>query len=426
MKNKIKYSILIVLFSWLVSVADNKIAIIPREQLKQNVFSLVQSAEEKIWVAHYIIYNDHTGKAFMSMLMKKAKAGVDVRVLIDGVGAGIKFPWKVSELKTFESAGVKIKIYNPKLRGLLRLNHRMHDKILLCDKTVILGSSSIWDMSFYGYLHETDLILEGKSHDEIASHFNSLWSYKLSKQPFYWFQKKVSEDKIAKYIIKNDIGMVDENTRNRLTWLNFKSIEYCNDGVFKNQESGIFKKSLHKLSQAKKEVIIVNPYFFPVKELEKVFVNLIEKGVKIKIYTNSSRSLAKEFTVLGIKYEKQFAKFKKLGLEIWELENFRNVIQVHDKFIKIDDDCIYIGSLNLDRLGSYTNTENGIFINKGDSNKKEFNLLSKELNARVLFIKSQSVLAFKDHAQFIKGGNDQSKCKNILFKCLLPLIKNCF
>jgi len=54
----------------------------------------IRAAKKTINFEAYIVYSDELGRAFCEALSERARAGVEVRVLLDGVGSG----WSLNNL----------------------------------------------------------------------------------------------------------------------------------------------------------------------------------------------------------------------------------------------------------------------------------------------------------------------------------------
>ncbi len=109
------------------------------------LFSAIEKATSSIHLEYYIIKNDDLGKAFMELLIKKAREGVEVRFLYDEMG-GRYIPRRT--LKSLEAVGGQYGAFFPtKLRLVnLRVNYRDHRKITVIDgKTAFIGGFNIGD-----------------------------------------------------------------------------------------------------------------------------------------------------------------------------------------------------------------------------------------------------------------------------------------
>ena len=384
-------SILLISCSFLIG-QENQVAIVPQNALKDVVHEMIDSAEKEILIAHFILLNDNSGLGVINHLILKARAGVKVRVIIDGVGAYSNQRLTKKNLQEIAQAGIEIKVYHPKWRCFYKIRKRMHDKILIVDEKALIGSSSFWDVSFDRWQVETDILLQGKVLATIKEHFEELWKSK----EVYAVKKK--EIKIPKYLgIKTSFQKV----LNDLNFTKVESLDYWSDGIKKEKGKGSFQKTLDLINQAQKVVIVVNPYFLPVKSLDKVLKKAHDKGVKIEVYTNSAEVLALEYKMLGVAYSRYDKLFKKWGITVYEApEKFG---MIHSKIILVDGKKLYIGGQNLDPLGAKHNTENGVCF----ESKEMTDWFRNELK----FYQENFISAFQDGAMKRKPYTIKNKWK---------------
>jgi cardiolipin synthase A/B len=112
----------------------------------------IESAQRSITFETYIYWAGEIGERFAEALSKRARAGVEVRVIIDWFGAEGIDPEYLEQMK---SAGVEFNLYhdipwyNPlRWRDLADVEHRTHRKILVVDGKVGftggVGIADIW------------------------------------------------------------------------------------------------------------------------------------------------------------------------------------------------------------------------------------------------------------------------------------------
>ncbi|OJU97516.1 MAG: cardiolipin synthase, partial [Shinella sp. 65-6] len=100
------------------------------------MLAAINGAERSILLETYIFDRDRAGKRFVAALSAAVARGVEVRVLIDAVGARYSIPSIVSELRR---ASVPTDVFNGNIVMGLRLpyaNLRTHRKIIIVDGTV--------------------------------------------------------------------------------------------------------------------------------------------------------------------------------------------------------------------------------------------------------------------------------------------------
>jgi putative cardiolipin synthase len=127
--------------------------------------------------------------------------------------------------------------------------------------------------------------------------------------------------------------------------------------------------------QANEEVIILSPYFVPGKEGVKYLTRLREKGVRVRILTNSLAST--DVSIVHAGYARYRKALLRAGVELHELDmhiskeerkSYRkhkvgnSKSSLHAKAFVIDRSTVFIGSMNLDPRSIQQNTEIGVVI----------------------------------------------------------------
>jgi cardiolipin synthase len=103
----------------------------------------IGDARHSVWLATYIFDTDSVGQAFIDALAAAAHRGLQVRVLVDGMGEWYSWPHAVRLLR---AAGVVAQRFLPPRLSLpaLSLNMRNHRKLLITDgDTAFLGGMNI-------------------------------------------------------------------------------------------------------------------------------------------------------------------------------------------------------------------------------------------------------------------------------------------
>ena len=136
----------------------------------------IESAKSHIHLQSYIFNDDETGVRFKDLLIKKATEGVEVRIMIDGVGC---FGVKREFINQMRAAKIDVLIFS-RVRLLLPsflVNYRNHRKILVVDgQTGFLGGVNIADRYYYnngemGEWHDTHMKIVGESVASLQSSF---------------------------------------------------------------------------------------------------------------------------------------------------------------------------------------------------------------------------------------------------------------
>ncbi len=145
------------------------------------LFAAIEQAKEFVHVEYYYISPDQLGAEMAALLTKKAKEGVEVRVLVDGL------PFTVvprAFWKPFLDAGGKKAVFFPGILGFInfRFNNRNHRKIVVIDgKTAFCGGFNVGDEYVgrreLGFWRDTHVKIEGDAAHLLELRFLMDWNF---------------------------------------------------------------------------------------------------------------------------------------------------------------------------------------------------------------------------------------------------------
>ena len=270
----------------------------------------IKAAQKYILIETYRFGNDPIGERFRNALAKKAKQGVEIKILIDSWGTAVNESF-FTELLQF---GGEVTFFE-KLKislDLLSKNHRRNHRklIIIDDKILYIGSANITNHSINW--RESVLKLE----NNIAVQFKKIFyeDYLISKKIFPNKINYTRPVKVGDFEILRDIpGMIIQTAR---------------------------KKFLKLIKEAKEEIIIETPYFLPGSFVRKALVEAANNGVKICIITPEHSDVGL-FDILRNKYLGHFYK-KNIQILYYRPQN------LHAKLMLVDGAIFSIGSSNFD------------------------------------------------------------------------------
>lgn len=373
---------------------------------------LCKYAEKSIDIQYFIFSTDNIGLIACDYLVRAADRGVKVRILLDDimVEAGIN---EIINLNAHPN--IDIKIYNPGVNlgknifqkihkfstDFKGANQRMHNKTLTVDgKVVITGGRNIAD-EYFDFDHtynfrDRDVLLLGKTVQKVENSFETFWNHKLSVQVALLSSKKNNAnntqfEKLHDYAcdpsnywpqIREELKALPksfERIKNSqgLVWTD--SIDFISDLPGKNNSKGmngggITTNALMDLvNKAKKSIDIQSPYLVTTEVSHKLFKKAIDKGIKIRILTNSLASTDNLEAFSG--YQKDRKKLLEIGVKIFEFKPNAQIRKslmtsklkdslvkipifgLHAKTMVIDGNTSVIGTFNLDPRSANLNTE---------------------------------------------------------------------
>jgi cardiolipin synthase len=129
-----------------VPIGGNKIELLQNgDAFFPAMLEAIRHARRTINFESYIFYSDATGWQFRDALCERARAGVEVRVLLDGIGSG----WSLnnSDVQMLKNAGCKFEYYHPTHSWRVdRTNRRSHRRVLVVDGRIgFTGSAAFAD-----------------------------------------------------------------------------------------------------------------------------------------------------------------------------------------------------------------------------------------------------------------------------------------
>ncbi|MCM3664593.1 cardiolipin synthase [Mesobacillus subterraneus] len=315
-------------------------------ELFDNLFSEIKKAKQHIHILFYIVQDDKISQEFLSILKEKAQAGVEVRLLVDWVGSGLKR----KTIQSLKDAGVEFAYsQTPKFPFLFYSSQvRNHRKISVIDgRIAYLGGFNI-----------------GKEY------FNQ--DPKLS--PWRDYHLKMTGE-----------GVMDLQREFLKDWRAAAKVNLLQDkAYFPPLEKGPFSHKLiptegilleelfsDLISQAQKSIFIGTPYFIPSKRVFDLLRNAIKRGVSVTVLVpfTADHVLVKEASLPYLR------TLLTDGADVYQyLKGF-----YHAKIVLIDDKVCDVGTANFDKRSMFLNYELNCLIYDPDFIKKIKHILTEDI-----------------------------------------------
>ncbi|MCD7110402.1 phospholipase D-like domain-containing protein [Rhizobium sp. DKSPLA3] len=285
----------------------------------------IAGATRSILLETYIFDRDPIGLRFADALIAAAGRGVEVRVLIDAVGARYSVPSIVGHLR---ASGVTTRTFNGNIVMGLRLpyaNLRTHRKILVVDGGVAYtGGMNIragFTSEFAGgrEAHDTHFEVRGPVVADLLHVACEDWQFADGE------------------VLEGDTWGVDPPPDSeRKSPMIMRAIP---TGPDRANEAN-HRMLMGAISIARKSIRIMSPYFLPDRELVSALVTAALRGVDVDIIVPAVNNL----TLVDRAMTAQFDQVLKGGCRVWRAQGTFN----HSKLLTIDGRWSYIGSSNID------------------------------------------------------------------------------
>ncbi len=302
----------------------------------------IRSARETINFQVYIFNTDRVGKQLVDALEARARAGVDVRILLDGFGS-----WRFGkeEEKRLKQAGAKLEYFRPiRLLTLVRVFKRDHRRAIVIDgKVGFTGGAAVaekWDGDARNKKEWRDSMvrLTGALAHAAQTAFGENWVYRtgeiLTGDRFFPPASGNAPDTggslgdpCAIALVSSPVDMAQPIRL--LLWLSFT----C----------------------AKRRLWISSSYFVAESRLREAIADRARAGVDVCLLVPGPATDAKPVRLAG---RSHYEELLEAGVRIFEFQP----AMMHAKTVVVDGRWTLVGSANMDKRSVKLNEENIVGI----------------------------------------------------------------
>ncbi len=366
--------------------------------------AMVDSAERSLDILYYLWYDDLGGLLLLEHVIEAAERGVRVRVVVDDT-LFLKGKQGLANLDAHPN--IEIRVFNPwaskgvgrafeTVGRMKKLNHRMHNKLLIADSQVAtLGGRNVGDHYFglhhkYNF-HDLDIVVLGDEAAESSTIFDHFWGSE-QVMPASAFVKEASWEAIESVRMQalgrlrgaeelEDFPPEQRDWSDELDALidqmspGTSTVEYDRllpDTAAPTQDA--VTRLAEIVDQAQSEVLIINAYIIPGERMMEILREATERGVRVRMLTNSLAS--NDVPAVTAKYKKYRKPLIEAGVELYEFRAHPEIQErivdtspvdakfagLHTKAAVIDRTTVYVGSLTLDPRSIQLNTEMGMIV----------------------------------------------------------------
>jgi putative cardiolipin synthase len=402
--------------------------------------ALIKAAQRTVDLQYYAVHADGSTETLLEALRAAAGRGVRVRLLLDDFNTVGK---DAQVLRLAFVPNVEIRLFNPlpgsreslvgrvvtSIHDPARIAKRMHNKMFIVDNAIgITGGRNLGD-AYFGVdgksnFVDLDVMAAGRIVQDMSASFDHYWSDELAypMQSLVTAQQLdemrkgpeaqgdgesaapaasaagVAKPQAPQAGVMPDVAPAAPPRANaeafdlrslRWVWapaalLSDKPGKVGPDDDEVNVGDTAIDGLLQLMDGAKQDVLIVSPYFVPGKQMVERFRKLKERGVRVRVLTNSLASNDAPAAHVG------YARYRKdllaIGVELHEMratvaeggggtgagsgvgsggggsKGNTSRASLHTKTMIIDGRTSMIGSMNLDLRSKTKNSEAGLVI----------------------------------------------------------------
>ncbi len=324
---------------------------------------LIRSARRSIDVQTFIFAEDDAGYLIIDELVKAARRGVKVRIIVDQLFS-LEDPTFYATL-AHAHANFELRVYNPTFHSastpplefaagllccFLQVNQRMHNKLLLVDDAIGIAGGRNYQNRYFDWddefdYRDRDVLVAGPAAAQMRDSFDAFWNYRgtvalsslrdvatdilavgISAPPYAAHAYRDAERVAALGRKADDTQFIQTQFVARA--LRVGHVDYFADAPGKPQdtdappENELGERIMGLVAGAHSRVVLQTPYLILSGTARDVFAKLHKEspGLRVVVSTNSLAATDAFYVyALSYKYKKRYLK---LGFEIHEFKPF--------------------------------------------------------------------------------------------------------
>lgn len=420
-------------------------------------YDLITSAQKTIEAQYFNVDNDRISISSLALLRDAALRGVKVRILVDSMNNLLPrelMAALISDVDTGKSLNIEIRSFNQfNIANPLCYTRRMHDKALIIDgQYLVVGDRNVangyYDQEAKSSSSESlpifegmDVLLAGSASQQALSYFNQRWNSKDVKSinMYEYSHEKIHDPATCTYtesnsavceqkrrddvaLLKSEIKKLEDSkkriesgkglvqAKSGINWLanayETSDVKFIHDevtSVCKGKSEQNIGAEIYKTidENTQESLLITTPYLVVTQQMQSLMTKLVDRGVKVRIITNSLESndvagahagyLKTRHQLLNLKNEKSGGSVK-----IYEFSNIEKgtFVTLHAKMILMDNKKVFVGSYNWDFRSQNLNSEVGVLI--GLSGVKKSSSVSAVRERLADFLRTSDLVSLKE------------------------------
>ena len=318
-----------------VPVGGNRIDLLQNgDEYFPAMLAALKSAKKTINFAAYIFQSDDVGHQFRDALIERARAGVEVRVLLDGIGSG----WALnnSDVRMMTDAGCKFAYYHPVQSWRMdRTNRRSHRRVLVVDGRVGFTGGAAFSNKWSGHAQDehhwrdTHARLEGPIVNVLQAAFQGHWvkTYGESLTGADQFPALPAAGELKAQIVESH--------------------------SFSNAPIPMVQAVT--FAAAEKRIWITNPYCTPTGDQVDLLVKAVQRKVDVRLLLPGPHNDQPLTQSAG---RTAYGRMLEGGVKIYEYQP----TMIHAKTMVVDGLFSMLGSSNIDPRSSEINEEIDVVV----------------------------------------------------------------
>ena len=302
-----------------------------------DVLSRLEQAEQFIFLEYFILAEGKLWDRMMEILVRKARRGVEVKILFDDFGSIRRMG--ADTIEKLREAGAEVLVFNPVHQYVNRLyfNYRDHRKIICVDgQYAYTGGLNVADeyagfVRRFGEWKDSGLLLDGAGAWGLTARFIHMWEMlggTLHTEHDYY---RPLEERPAP-------GWCQSFT----------------DGPINNPDNPAEDVYLQCISHAREYIWLTTPYFAVEDSVVRALCTAADGGVDVRLCLPGIWDHSYTRVVAGSYYDVLLEH----GVKIYEFTpGF-----LHAKSFVVDDQVAMVGTVNMDYRSFQLHYENGVLL----------------------------------------------------------------
>jgi cardiolipin synthase A/B len=298
------------------------------DQIFPAMLEAIRRAQRTITIEQYIWSPGEVSSQFVDALRERARAGVKIHVVVDGVGS---MKLGRSDVAPLLDAGVEFSRFNPpRWWTVFKVHHRTHRKIMVVDGRIGFTGGVCTSDEWLGNAEDPDrwreihFRIEGPVVAQMQAAFMDNWLETRSEllDGRGYFAEPAIQGAMTAQFFKS--GPTDGAENARLAYL-------------------------LSIAAARKSIRLAHAYFVPSDAAIEVLLGARRRGVKIEIIVPAKTDAA----VVGQASRSRWGRLLEAGVEFHEYQP----TLYHPKIMIVDDVWVTTGSVNFDERSFVMNDE---------------------------------------------------------------------